>query len=145
MAGLRRGVFQALLPFPMLPDAVRGVGHLDVAILDEVPDAAQFPLDILQLRVDGLQPLALLGGHAVHLLVHHLDQLGDAALGEDVGANLFHHQFLEAAGVEPGGIAGPAALLDQGLADVVGELAALRVLAAEARLHLWHLTSPLSR
>ena len=126
----------------MLLDPVRGVGHLDVAVLDEVPDAGQFPLDLLQLGVDGLQPLALLGGHAVHLLVHHLDQLGDAALGEDVVADALHHQLLEAAGVEPGGIAGPAALLDQGLADVVGELAALGVLAAERPLALVALNQP---
>ena len=70
-------------------------------------------------------------GHAVHLLVHQLDQLPDVALGEDVGANLLDHHLLEAAGVEPGGVAGPAAPLHQRLADVVGELAALGVLAAE--------------
>ena len=120
----------------MLPDAVGGVGHFDIAVLDEVPDAGQLPLDLLQLRLDGLQPLALLGGNPVHLLVHHLDQLGDAALGENIGANLLHHQFLEAPRVQPGGIAGAAALLDQGLADVVGELAALGVLAGKSPLAL---------
>ena len=76
------------------------------------------------------------GGDAVHLLVHHLHQVGDAAVGEDVGANLLDHQLLEAAGIQPGGIAGPAALLDQGLADVVGELSTLGVLAGKGPLAL---------
>ncbi|MXY43499.1 MAG: hypothetical protein F4Y50_05500 [Dehalococcoidia bacterium] len=87
------------MPVSVLLDAVRGVGHLDVGVLDEVPDTSQLPLHVLKLRLDGLQPLALLGGHAIHLLVYYLDQLGDVPLGQDVGANLPHHQLLEASGV----------------------------------------------
>ena len=104
-----------------------------------MPDAAQLPLHVLKLIVDGPKPLALLSGHAVHLLVHHFHQLGDVPLGEDVGANLVDDDLLESAGVEPGGIAGVLAALHDRLADVVGELSALGVLAAErpvARLAL---------
>ena len=78
-------------------------------------------------------------GYAVHLLVHHLHQLGDAPLGEDVGSNLVDDKLLEAAGVEPGSVAGILAALHDRLADVVGKLSALGVLAAErpvARLAL---------
>ena len=107
-----------------------------------MPDAGQLPLDLLQLRLHGLQPLALLGGNPVHLLVHHLDQLRDAALGEDVVPDALHHQLFKASRVEPGGIAGAAALLDQGLADVVGELSALGVLAGQRPLALVALDQP---
>ena len=75
-----------------------------------------------------------------------LHQLGDAPLGEDVEANLVDDHLLEAAGVEPGGNAGVLAALHDRLADVIGELAALGVLAAESALpHALHLTKPLSR
>ena len=94
-----------------------------------MPDAAQLLLHFLKLPVDTLQPLPLLAGHAVHLLVHHLHEGADAAVGEDVGANLTDDKLLEAAGAEPGGIAGTAAAFHERLADVVGELAALGVLA----------------
>ena len=104
-----------------------------------MPDAAELPLHVLKLILDGLQLLALLGGHAVHLLVHDLHEGADIGVGEDVGANLADDHLLEAAGVEPGSLAGVLAVLHDGLADVVGELAALGVLTAErsvARLAL---------
>ena len=84
-----------------------------------------------QLCIHRLQPLPLLPGHPVHLLVHQPHQVADVALGENVVPNLFDDHPLELPGVEPGGVAGPAALLEQGLADVVGELAALGLLAGE--------------
>ena len=129
--GISRRVLQALLPLTVLLDAGRGVGHVDVGRLYEVPDAAQLPLHVLKLILDGLQPLALLPCHAVHLLVDDLHQGADVALGEDVGANLADDELLEAPGVEPGTVAGILAALHERLADVVGELAALGVLSAE--------------
>ena len=77
---LRCGL-QLLLALPVLPDAVRGVGHLYVGGLDDLPDAAQPPLHLLQLLLDDLQPLALLSCHPVHLLVHDLHQVSDVGLG----------------------------------------------------------------
>ena len=109
----------------MFPDAVGGVGHLDVGGLDELPDAGQPTLDLFQLRLDCFQALPLLPGDAVHLLVHQLDQFPDVGLGEDVLTDVADDQPLEILGVEPGGIAGSRALLQQGVADVVGVLAAL--------------------
>ena len=109
---------------------VSGVGHVDVVGLpDEVPDAAKVPLNILKFHIYGLQPPVLLGSHSIHLLVHSLHQVPDVSLGEYVGANLFDDQLLESSSVEPRGVAGPAALLHEGLADVVWKLAALGVLA----------------
>ncbi len=119
------GDLQLLLALPVLPDAVGGVGHLDVGGLDDLPDAAQPLLHVLKLLLDGLQPLTLLGGHPVHLLVQQLHQVSDVGLGEDVGPNLIDDELLEALGVEPGGLAGAAAPLEEGVADVVGVLAAL--------------------
>ena len=124
----------------MLPDAVRGVRHLDiVGRFNEVPDATQLPLHVLKLILYGLQPLALFAANAVRLLVHHLQEATDVGVGEDVGANLADDQLLEPAGVEPGSIAGVLAVFHDRLADVVGELSALGVLAAKrpvARLAL---------
>ena len=122
---LPSGDLQLLLALPVLLDALRGVGHLDVGGLDDLPDAPQPLLHVLKLLLDGLQPLPLLGGHAVHLLVQQLHQVSDVGLGEDVGPNLIDDELLEALGVEPGGLAGAAAPLEQGVADVVGVLAAL--------------------
>ena len=54
----------------------RSVGHdggRDVCYV--APDAVQLPLHILKLILDGLQPLTLLSGHAVHLFGHHLHQV----------------------------------------------------------------------
>ena len=96
-----------------------------------MPDAAQLALHVLKLILDGLQPLALLAGNAVHPLVHHLYQGADVALGEDVGADVADDHLLESPGVDPGRIAGFLTALHDGLADVVGELAALGLLPAE--------------
>ena len=106
-------------------DAFRGVGHVQVGALHEVPDAVQLPLDLLQFRLDGLQSFPFLLGDAVHLLVHQLDQFPDVGLGEDVVADVGDDDGLEVPGIEPGAIAGVPALLEQGVADVVGVLAAL--------------------
>ena len=119
------GNLKRLLALPVLSDAVRGVGHLGVGGLYEVPDAAQPPLHVLKLSLDSLQPLPLLVGHPVHLLVQQLHQVSDVGLGEDVGANIIDDDLLEFLGLEPGGLAGALVALEEGVADVVGVLAAL--------------------
>ena len=125
-SGLLSGDLQLLLALPEFHDEVRSLGHVDaVAPRYEVPDAAQLFLHVLKLPVDGLKPLTLLVGHPVHLLVQQLHQVSDVGLGEDVGPNLIDDEGLEGLGVEPGGLAGAAAALQQGVADVVGVLAAL--------------------
>ena len=119
------GDLQLLLALPVLPDAVRGVGHLGVGRLDVVPDAPQPLLHVLKLLLDVLKPLPLVAGHPVHLLVQQLHQVSDVGLGEDVLPDLVDDELLEALGVEPGGLAGSLAPLEEGVADVVGVLAAL--------------------
>ena len=132
LPGRRRLVLKEFLPVPEFPDVVSGVGHIDIVGLpDEVPDAAKVPLHILKFSVYGLQPLVLLGGHSIHLLVHGLHQVADVSLGENVGANLFDDQVLESPSVEPRGVAGSAALLHEGLTDIIWKLAALGVLAGQ--------------
>ena len=86
---------------------------------------------LLQLRLDTLKLLALLAGDAVHLLVEQAHEVTDVGLGEDVVAQLADDRLLEAPRVEPGGDAGLLAALEQGLADVVGVLAALRLRGGE--------------
>ncbi len=113
----------------MLPDAGHEVVHVQVGGLGQVVEPFQPSLHVGQFRLGGLQPLALFPGDAVHLLVHQSDQLPDVGLGEDVVPDAVNHHLLEPAGVQPGTVAGPAAPLHQRLADVVGELAALGVLA----------------
>ena len=110
---------------PVFQDAFRGVGHVQVGRFDEVPDAIQLPLDLFQLGLDGLQVLALFPCHSVHLLVQQFHQVADIALGEDVLADVGDDDLLKGPGVEPGRVAGPAALFENRLADVVGVLAAL--------------------
>ena len=120
------GDFKGLFALPEFHDEVRSLGHVHaVALRYEVPDAAQLLLHFLKLPVDTLQPLTLLAGHSVHLLVQQLHQVSDVGLGEDVGANLIDDDLLEFLGIEPGGLAGALAALEQGVADVVGVLAAL--------------------
>ena len=106
-------------------DAFRGVGHIQVGALHKVPYAIQLPLDLLKLGLDGLQPVPLFFGDAVHLLVHQLHQVPDVGFGEDVVADVGDDDVLEGLGVEPGGAAGVLAFFEQGLADVIGVLAAL--------------------
>ena len=120
---------QPLLPFPVLPDAGHKVVHVQVGGLGQVVEAVQPSLHVGQFRLRGLQALAVFTGDAVHLLVHQPDQFTDVGLGEDVVPDPVHHHVLKPAGVEPGAVAGAAAPLHQRLADVVGELAALGVLA----------------
>ncbi len=126
----------------MVPDAGLEIVDVHVGGLHQVVEPLQPPPDVGQLRLHRLQLDPLLLRHPVHLLVHQLDQLPDVALGEDVGANLLHYHLLEAAGVQPGGVAGPAAPLHQRLADVVGELAALGVLAREGAVAFVALDQP---
>ena len=120
------GDFKGLLALPEFHDEVRSLGHVHaVALCYEVPNAAQLLLHLLKLPVDTFQPLPLVAGHAVHLLVQQLHQVSDVGLGEDVGAKLVDDDLLEFLGVEPGGLAGAFAALEEGVADVVGVLAAL--------------------
>ena len=102
--------------------------------LHEVVEPVEPAAHVGKLGLDGLQPLALLTRHTVHLLVHDLHQGADVGVGEDVGANLVDDHLLETPGGEPGGVAGFLAPLHKGLADVVWELAALGILAAERPL-----------
>ena len=127
--GLHCRSLKPLLPFPVVLDAWLEVLDIQVSGFRQVVEPFQPLLHVGQFRLGGLQPLPLVPGDAVHLLVHQLDQLPYVGPCEHVLPNLAHHHFLELAGVEPGAIAGPAAPLHQGLADVVGELAALGVLA----------------
>ena len=90
-----------------------------------MPDAAQLLLHLLKLCVDALQLLTLLASHSVHLLVQQLYQVADVGLREDILPDLVDDEVLEVVGVEPGGLAGSAAALEEGVADVVGVLAAL--------------------
>ncbi len=131
---LRLRSLKTLLPLPVVAYAGPEVVDLHVGGLHEVVEPVEPAAHVGELRLDGLQPLAVLARHAVHLLVHDLDQGADVGVGEDVGANLADDQLLEAAGCEPGSLAGFLAPLHQGLADVVGELAALGILAAERPL-----------
>ena len=127
--GLLRSVFQLLLALPVVANAGLEVLDVQVGGLRQFVEPFQAPLHVGQFSLGGLQPLALLVGDAVHLLIHQLDQLPDVVLGENVGTNPANHHVLEAAGVEPGTVAGPAAPFHQRLADVVGELPTLGVLA----------------
>ncbi|MXX49315.1 MAG: hypothetical protein F4Z38_13600 [Chloroflexi bacterium] len=86
----------------MFADAVGGVGHLQVGGLDQPPDAVERPVDLGQLMLDRLQLAPLLMGQTVHLLIDHLDQFADVALGQDVAAQLLDDRALEVARVEPG-------------------------------------------
>ena len=115
----------------MLADAGGEVGHFYLGGLHEVVDRIQPAAHVGKLLLDGLELLALISGHTVHLLVHDLHQGADVAVGEDIGANLGDDHLLEAPGCEPGSLAGFLALLHKRLADVVGELAALGILAGE--------------
>ena len=73
--------------------------------LHEVVEPSQPAPHVGKLRLDGLQPLALLASHVVHLLVHDIDQIPNVALGQDVGANQADDQLLELPGVDPGRVA----------------------------------------
>ncbi|MDE2967349.1 MAG: hypothetical protein OXS30_07695 [Chloroflexota bacterium] len=114
-----------MLALLVLADAVGGVGHLQVGGLDQPPDAVERPVDFTQLVLDRLQLAPLLMGQTVQLLIDHLDQFADVALGQDVAAQLLDDRALEVARVEPGRWAGLGALLDLRLADVVAVAAAL--------------------
>ena len=109
----------------MLFDAVRGVGQLDIGGLDGVPNPPQPLLHVLKLILDDLQPLALLTGNPVHLLVHDFHQVSDVALCEDVLPDVGYDKALELLRVEPGGLACTPAFLEQGVTHVVGVLSAL--------------------
>ena len=78
-----------------------------------------------QLRLDARQFPAPLVGHPVQFLVHQPHQVPDVALRQNALPDLLHNQALEAPGVEPRGVTGTAAPVEQRLADIVGELPAL--------------------
>jgi len=80
-------------------DARHEVVHVQVGGLGQVVEALQPAFHVGQFRLGGLQPLPLLPGDAVHLLVHQPDQLADVGLGEDVVADAVNHHLLEPAGV----------------------------------------------
>ena len=115
----------------MLAYAGGEVGHFHLGGLHEVVDRIQPAAHVGKLLLDGLELLALVARHTVHLLVHDLHQGADVAVGEDIGSNLGDDHLLEAPGCEAGSLAGFLALLHKRLADVVGELAALGILACE--------------
>ena len=127
--GLPRRGLKFFLPLPVVLDTWLEVLDIQVGGLRQVVEPFQPPLHVGQFRLGRFQTLALFLGDAVHLFVHQLDQLPDVGLGEHVLANLANHHFLEPAGIQPGAVAGPAAPFHQRLADVVGELPALGVLA----------------
>lgn len=135
-AGLLGRGLQLLLARHVLADARCGVVDLQVGLFDHPPDAVQHQPDLTQFRLDRLQPFALLAGGAVHLLVQHLDQFADVALGQHMVAQLVEDQSLEPLGVEPRRLAAARAALEQGAANVVGVAPALglgcgQLLAAE--------------
>ena len=121
------GDLQLLLPVAVLLDAIGGVGEVEVRALDEAPDALHLLALLDQLQLEALEPLALLTGDAVHLLIQHPHEVADVGIGEDVVADLADDGLLEALRVEPGRLARLPAPLDEGLADVVGVTAALRL------------------
>ena len=94
--GLRRCGLKTLLPLPVVLDAWLEVLDIQVGGLRQVVEPFQPSLHVGQFRLGGLQPLALLPGHTVHLLVHQLDQFPYVALGEHVLPDLANHHFLEA-------------------------------------------------
>ena len=130
-----RGGLKALLALLVVSDAMGEVGHVELGRrLHEVVEPVESAPHVGKLRLYGLQPLALLAGHVVHLLVHDIDQTPNVALGQDVGANQADDQLLELPGVDPGRVAGPGRALYEGVADVVGERAPAGVAARERPL-----------
>ena len=108
-----------------------GIRELEVARFDHVPHAVQPALHRRQLRLYACQFLPLLVGHPVQLGIHEPHEGLDVVRRQNAVSYLIYNQPLEAPGVEPGGVARRAAPVEQRLADVVGELAALGRLAGE--------------
>ena len=97
------GGLKALLTLLVVSDAMGEVGHVELGRgLHEVVEPVEPAPHVGELRLDGLQPLALVAGHVVHLLVHDVDQAPNVALGQDVGANQADDQLLELSGVNSG-------------------------------------------
>ncbi|MDE2994861.1 MAG: hypothetical protein OXU67_13380 [Chloroflexota bacterium] len=115
----------------MLLDPLGGIRELEVARFDHLPHAVQPALHRRQLRLNARQLPALLVGHPVQLGIHEPHEGLDVVRRENAVSDLLHDQPLEAPGVEPGGVAGIAAPVEQRLAHIVGELAALGRLAGE--------------
>ncbi len=122
---------QLLLPFLVLTDAGQDVIDLQVRGLHRLPQPVEPAPYFVQLFVNGLHLLPLLLDHAVQLFVDQLHQVPDVALGQDVFPYLLNDHPLEPLGVEPGSVAGPLSLLQERMADVVGELAALGLMGGE--------------
>ncbi len=111
--GLRRRGLKTLLSLPVVLDAGLEVLDVQVGGLRQVVEALQPPLHVSQFRLGGLQPLALLPGDAVHLLVHQLDKLPYVGLGEHILPDLADDHLLKPAGVQSGTVASPASPFHQ--------------------------------
>ena len=81
------------------------VGRDVVGGLHDIPEPAQPTTYVRKLRLDGLQPPTLFADQAFQLFGNDLRQIADDGFSEYAGANPPDDQLLEAAGVEPGGIA----------------------------------------
>ena len=97
--GLPRRGLKFFLPLPVVLDAGLEVLDIQVSGLRQVIEPLQPPFHVGQFCLGGLQPLVLLPGDPVHLLVHQLDKLPDVGLCEHVLPNLANHHLLEPAGV----------------------------------------------
>ncbi|MYD36299.1 MAG: hypothetical protein F4X20_04670 [Dehalococcoidia bacterium] len=53
----------------MLFDAPRGVSHVKISRLDQVPDAVELAVRLSNFLVNRLHPVAVLSGSAIHLFV----------------------------------------------------------------------------
>ena len=100
---------QTLLPLAVLLDAVAQASAISMSLMSQITwfprgrtEAVPPAANVGKLRLGRLEPLALLAGHAVHLLVEHAHEVADVGLGEDVRADLVDDERLEAARVEPG-------------------------------------------
>ncbi|MCY3507106.1 MAG: hypothetical protein OXH41_13185 [Chloroflexi bacterium] len=115
----------------MLPDAGQDVVDLKVGGLDGVPEPVHPAAYLGHLCLERLQLRALLSRYPIHLLVDEPHEVSDVGLGEDVLADLVDDQPLEPLRVQARRLAGSTAPLQEGLADVVGVLAALRLRGSE--------------
>ncbi len=96
---LRCGDFEQILTLAMCPNTGCGVVEVQVRSLDHVPDAVQSATNFDELLLDRFELLALFACEAVHLLVNHLDQFANIALGQDVLTYLVDDQSFKLAGV----------------------------------------------
>jgi len=114
---------------PQRLDLGSQVIEAELAGLEGIVKASQATLDIGNLGHCGLQALAILAGHSIHLLIYHFHELPQVLLSKDALLDLVYYQPLKLLAVEIRGLACASTLLEEGAADVVAELAALGVLA----------------